>query len=192
MNAQFWWFLARSSGIVAWAALSASVLWGIVLATDLFPQHRRPAWLLDLHRWLGGLTIGFLGIHVGALLADSYVAFGPADVLVPFASAWKPVPVALGVLAMWALVVVQGTSLAMKRLPRRVWRRIHLLSYGAFWLTSLHGTFAGTDASRLLYLVPSTLSVLAVAGGVAYRVLHGKGRQRPRGADIGTRRTAGA
>ncbi|NBO68212.1 MAG: hypothetical protein EBV40_05220 [Actinobacteria bacterium] len=30
---QFWWFLSRASGIVAWALLTGSVLWGILLAT---------------------------------------------------------------------------------------------------------------------------------------------------------------
>ena len=54
MNPQIWWYLTRASGIVAWLMLTASVIWGIVLATKAFPEHRRPAWLLDLHRWLGG------------------------------------------------------------------------------------------------------------------------------------------
>ena len=104
MNEQIWWFVARSSGIVAWVFLTASVVWGTVLATDLFPRQRRPAWLLDLHRWLGGLTIGFLLLHLGGLMADSYIDFGLTEFLVPMASTWKPVPVTLGVLAFWGLV----------------------------------------------------------------------------------------
>ena len=56
MNPQVWWYLTRASGIVAWLMLTASVIWGIVLSTKAFPEHRRPAWLLDLHRWLGGLA----------------------------------------------------------------------------------------------------------------------------------------
>ncbi len=90
MNPQFWWFLTRASGIVAWLMLTASVIWGIVLSTKAFPEQRRPAWLLDLHRWLGGLTVSFVAIHLAALVADSYVSFGLVDLLVPFASAWKP------------------------------------------------------------------------------------------------------
>ena len=81
MNEQIWWFLARSSGIVAWALLTASVLWGIVLSTDLFPRNRRPAWLLDLHRWLGGLTCGFLGLHLVTLWADTTLERGDFDTL---------------------------------------------------------------------------------------------------------------
>ncbi len=106
MSPQMWWYVARASGIVAWLMLSASVILGIVMASGAFPSHRRPAWLLDLHRWLGALTVGFLGLHLGALVADSYVHFGLADLAVPLASDWKPVAVAAGVVAMWSIVAV--------------------------------------------------------------------------------------
>ena len=99
MSPQFWWYLTRASGIVAWLMLTASIIWGIVLSTKAFPEQRRPAWLLDLHRWLGGLTVSFVAIHLAALVADSYVSFDLVDLLVPFASAWKPVPIAIGVVA---------------------------------------------------------------------------------------------
>lgn len=178
MNEQIWWHLARSSGVVAWLTLTALVLWGIVLATDLFPEHRRPAWLLDVHRWLGGLTVAFTGVHVASLVADSYVDFGLADVLVPFASSWKPVPVALGVLAMWGIFAVEATSLARRRISKRTWRAIHLLSYPTYWLVSLHGTFAGTDATSLMYVGTSIATLGAVLFATTYRLL--APRRRPR------------
>ncbi len=171
MNEQIWWYVARASGITAWLFLTASVLWGIFLATDLLPKHRRPAWLLDLHRWLGALTIGFVGIHIGALVADNYVHFDVADLLVPFASDWKTWQVALGVFAFWGLIVVQCTSLTMRRIPRRVWRAVHLTSYATFVLTSLHGTFAGTDATHRLYVATSIVTTVALVVAVVYRVV---------------------
>lgn len=180
MTQQIWWYLTRSSAIVAWILLSATVIWGIVLSTDLFKRWRRPAWLLDLHRWLGGLMLVFVGIHIATLIADSYVEFSALDVLVPFSSDWKPVPVAIGIIAMWGLVAVQISSLLMKRLPRKVWRGIHLTSYVTFWLVSLHGTFAGTDASQPLYVATSAFAVLAVVAATTYRIVNGKKRSRRR------------
>ncbi len=176
MSAQIWWYVARASGIVGWLLLSASVLWGILLPAKL-SDRQRPAWILDLHRWLAGLTIGFVGLHLATLVADSYIHFGLADLTVPFASDWKPIPVALGVIATWLLVIVQITSLAMKRLPRRVWHRIHLASYATFFLTSLHGTLAGTDAGNRLYQVTSLAALAAVIFATLYRILT---RRRPR------------
>ncbi len=186
MNPQFWWYVARASGIIAWLFLTASVLWGIMLSTDLFPKHRRPAWLLDLHRALGGLVVAFVATHIAALIADSYVHFDVVDVLVPFTSDWKPWQVAIGVIAMWGIVVVEATSLAMKRLPKRVWRGIHITSYVTFLLTSLHGTFAGTDATNLLYVATSIVTTLALVFALSYRILSRR-PARPRRSTPGER-----
>ncbi len=170
MTSQVWWYLARSSGIVGWLLLTATVLWGILTPAKL-SDRQRPAWFADLHRWLAGLTIGAVVIHLGALVADSYIEFTLVDLLVPFASDWKPLPVALGVISTWILVVVQITSLARKRLSRRVWRKIHLLSYGSFFLASLHGTFAGSDASNGLYQATSLAALAAVIFTTTFRIL---------------------
>ena len=166
-----WWYLARSAGIVAWAMLTASVLWGIVLATDLFPESRRPAWLLDLHRWLGGLTVAFMAIHLVALVGDSYTHFGVKEILVPFTSSWRPLAVALGVLAMWSLVAVEATSLAMKRLPRKVWKYVHMASYATFVMVAFHGALAGTDATQPMYVWSSVAAIALVMMATLYRVL---------------------
>ena len=187
MSPQMWWYVARASGIVAWLMLSASVIWGIVLASGAFPSHRRPAWLLDLHRWLGALTLGFLGLHLGALVADSYVHFGLADLAVPLASDWKPMAVAAGVVAMWSIVAVQASSLLRKRIPKWLWRSVHLSSYPTFLLVSAHGIFAGTDASMPLYLTTTVLTVVAVSALLVQRLLGGTRKRRSAaGRRVGT------
>lgn len=170
MNGQLWWHIARASGIVAWLLLTASVIWGILLASPAFPR-RRPAWLLDLHRWLAGLTVGFLALHLVALVADSYVHFGLAELAVPYAADWRPGAVALGIVATWVLIAVQLTSMARRRLPRRAWRAVHLSSYAVFWLGSLHGAFAGSDATAPLYRVSAVAAVTAVAATLLFRVV---------------------
>ena len=177
MNPQLWWFLARWSGMIAWLMLTASVIWGVVLSTKAFSQHRRPAWLRDLHAWLGGLTVFFEALHVFALWADSYVQFDLADLAVPYAIDWKPGAVAMGIVAAWLLVAVQFTSLAMARLPRVVWRIIHFTSYATFWLTSLHAAYAGTDRVTGPYQITAVASIIAVVWSMIYRVTH---RRSPR------------
>ncbi len=170
MNPQVWWYVTRSSGIIAWLMLTATVIWGILLSTKAFPNRRRPTWLMAMHRWLAGLMLVFLAIHLGALVADSYVSFGLADLTIPYATDWKPGAVALGIVATWLLVAVQLTSYATRHLPRRVWRAVHLFSYVAFWLTSMHGAFAGTDATSWMYRGGAVASILAVAWALMYRV----------------------
>ena len=70
-----WWYLARSSGLVLLVCVTATILWGLLLSTRLIRRRSLPRWLLDLHRFLGSLTLALLMLHVGALVADSNVSF---------------------------------------------------------------------------------------------------------------------
>jgi predicted ferric reductase len=139
------WYIARAAGLVSWGLLAAATLWGLALSTKILGKRPRPNWLLDLHRWLGGVALVFTGVHVLALLADTYVHFGLASVLVPFASKWHPVAVAWGVVAFYLLVAVELTSLARAHISKIVWRRVHFASFALFVMATIHGLTAGTD-----------------------------------------------
>lgn len=180
MSSQAWWYLARASGIVAWALLVASVVWGVLLSTRVLRPHDRPAWLLDLHRWLGGLAVAATALHVAALVADTYVHFGAADVLVPFASSWRPLAVALGVLAGWGIAAVHVTSLAMRHLPRRAWYVVHLTSYVTVWLASIHAGLAGSDTTNLAYRAVAVTLTAVAATATLTRARARRSGQRPR------------
>jgi hypothetical protein len=139
------WFVARAGGIVAWALAAASVIWGLALSTHVMGRKPRPAWLFDLHRFLGGLTLIFTGVHVAAVLMDTYVHFSLISVLVPLTGAWHPVAVAWGIVAMYLLLAVELTSLARTRISKRLWRRVHFASFALFLFSTVHGLAAGTD-----------------------------------------------
>jgi ring-1,2-phenylacetyl-CoA epoxidase subunit PaaE len=117
-----------------------------------------------VHRFLGVLAVLFTGLHLTGLLLDSYVQISLRDLLVPLASSWRPVPVALGVVAGYLLVAVLGTSLLAARLPRRWWKRIHLTSYLLFWSATMHLLTAGTDAGNgvLRAVVAGAVTVVLV------------------------------
>jgi DMSO/TMAO reductase YedYZ heme-binding membrane subunit len=186
VNEQFWWYLARASGIVAWALALTSVLWGVALATRALGPRPRAPWLLDLHRHLGGLVLVFTGVHLGALVADSYVHFGPADLFVPFASDWRRGAVAWGVVAFWLLVAVEVTSLAMKRIPKVWWRRIHLSSYAVAVMTTVHLFTAGTDATTTALRVVTIAAAALIAFFLLYRELGPRKQERriPAATDV--------
>ncbi len=157
-----WWFVARSSGIIAWALLTLSVCWGLLLSTRLLSRRVSPAWLLDLHRHLGGLAVVFTGIHLVGLVADSYVTFGWAEIFIPMASSWKPGAVAFGVVAFYLLLAIEVTSLAMRRLPRSLWRWVHRSSFVLFGFATYHGIAAGTDAGNAWYRIATWTSICIV------------------------------
>jgi DMSO/TMAO reductase YedYZ heme-binding membrane subunit len=179
MNPQIWWYIARASGFVAWGLLSGSVISGLLVSTRI--THGRPtaAWLVDLHRFLAGAGVAFTALHLGGLVADGFVQFGPADLLVPFASAWKPIPVALGIVSLYLVTAVEVSSLLMRRLPRRWWKRIHLASFGLFWSATFHLLLAGSDATNPVAQWAEILVVATVVFLTLVRILAPRGRRGP-------------
>ena len=167
MNPQLMWWFARATGMVAGVVLVASLVFGVLISTRALKPIDRPVWLLAMHRWLSSLACVLIGMHLFGLIADNFVHFGWKEIFVPGGSPWKTAPVALGVVAMYLLVIVQFTSLIMRRLPRNLWKFLHYFSYAAVWLTSLHGALAGTDARNPLYrTVALGLTFVAVAAAV--------------------------
>jgi DMSO/TMAO reductase YedYZ heme-binding membrane subunit len=182
VNEQVWWYLARSSGIVALVLLVLSVVWGVLLATRVLDPYDRPAWLLDLHRWLGGTALAMTGLHLLGLYLDGYIDYGFAELFVPGASEYRPLAVAIGVLSFYALVAIQITSYLRRHLSKRIWHGIHLLSYGLVWGAAIHAGMAGTDTvNRLYQLLAVLLTLLAVAASLIRILSPGRAR-RPRAA----------
>lgn len=183
-----WWYLARSSGLVAWMLLVASLVMGTLITGRLTERSGSRRWLLDLHPWVSGLALGMLALHVAAIVADSYVHISVRQALVPFASPWRTAAVAWGTIALWMVVVVQGTSLARSVIPRRAWHGIHLTSYALAVLATLHSILSGSD-------VGTGWGTVLIAGGVTIAVAaslqraFGVGRMR-RAERAETRRVA--
>jgi DMSO/TMAO reductase YedYZ heme-binding membrane subunit len=177
---QLWWYTARSAGLVSAALLAASVLWGLALSTAPRGSHPRPAWRLDLHRYLGGLAVIFVGVHLLGIVLDSYIHFGLSQVLVPFTSSWNPVAVSFGVVSLYLLLAVELTSLARQRMPRWMWRRVHFLSFPLFVVAEAHLLLAGSDAGSPLVLGGVVAVDLAVAALTTRRVLQAQAAQAAR------------
>ncbi len=164
MNNQVFWYVARSSGLIAWALLTASIVLGILMGARLVKSPSK-VWQTDLHRFLGGLAVTFVGVHIAGLVADSYVHFGLAQVLVPLASSWRPLAVAAGVVAMYLLVAVEATSLLKQHLPRKAWKAVHFSSYPLFAFTTLHAITAGTD-TRTNFMALGVATLVIVLGAL--------------------------
>lgn len=163
------WFLARATGLTAYVLVTASVLAGLVLKSRLFGRALRPAAVTDLHRFLAVLSIGAVVLHGLALVLDSTVHISVAALLLPGFSPYRPVPVALGVVAAELMLLVYASFSVRRRIGARNWRRLHWATYAIFAAATAHGVLAGTDTTwaRQLYVG----SVGAVAAATAWRAL---------------------
>lgn len=173
MSEKLAWYVARSSGWVAFVLLAVTVVWGILGITKVIERKGLPRWMMDLHKYVALLTMVFTGVHLAALVADNYVHIGWREILVPYALDWKPGAITFGIVAFYLLVAVQVSSWLRPRLPRTVWKSVHRLSYPAMWLVAMHGLHAGTDASNravrvgvaVIVIITSFLTLLRIAKG---------------------------
>ena len=178
MTSHTWWYLARAGGIVAYSLLAISMFWGVALSSRFLGPRPKPNWMLDLHRFAGGLGVVFTAIHVLALVADSYVSFGPVEILVPFTGSYHPVAVAWGVIGMYLLLAVEITSLLRQKLRKRTWRMIHFASFPLFALTTIHLLWSGTDRTAPPMRVFTLLLVIVVCGATILRIVQADERER--------------
>lgn len=181
MSEQIWWYLSRSSGIVALILLVLGVVWGVLLSTRTLRPHDRPAWLLDLHRWLGGTALVMTGLHLLGLYLDDYIEFGLTELLVPGTSEYRPLAIAIGVCCFYAMIAVQATSYARRRLPERVWHGVHLLSYGLVWGAAIHAGMAGTDTVNRAYQALAILLTMVTVSATIVRIVSPGRRSAPVG-----------
>jgi sulfoxide reductase heme-binding subunit YedZ len=173
------WLIARAAGLVAFGTLTLSVWLGLALSTRLLGTRRQAA-LLGWHRVLAGTGLAMLALHVGALLFDPVIHFGPAAALVPFAAPWRPAAVAGGVIAGWLMVALTASFRLRRFIGQRGWRRLHYASFAAFVLALGHALASGTDLSGVAGPV-----VALVAGGPVLwltflRILSPRGRATAR------------
>ena len=75
--------LTRATGIVATVLVVAALVWGFFFSARETGQRLHPAWWLDLHNWLGGLSLVFTGLHIVASWLDSNSGVGLVQIFVP-------------------------------------------------------------------------------------------------------------
>src|SRR5262245_22473106 len=163
------WYAARAGGMVAFALLSVGVLLGLALSG----RARLKDWprfaVEDVHRFVGLLAGTFVAIHVVVLLLQSYVPFSIADLVIPFAASFKPLPTALGVIAMELMVALAVTNRYRKALRYTFWRRAHYANFAVWLFALVHGIASGTDTSTLWGAALYAIAGGAVAGLTVWR-----------------------
>ncbi len=166
-----WWYITRASALIAWVLMTFAVVWGILLSTRLMRRVDNVAWLQDLHRYLGGMSVIMVLLHMVSLMLDGWLHFSLPNLLVPFSTGYRALPVALGIVAFYLLIAVQGSSLMMKRLPRKFWKGLHYASYVTVLLVSFHAGLTGTDVTAWWYRSVAIALIALTALAIVVRII---------------------
>lgn len=146
------WMILRATGIAAYLALALSVVLGALLTSGY-----ALAWLLRAaqygwHGLLAGFGLAASTAHGLFLLVDSMYPQSLSQILIPGTTSFKPLEVGLGTVAFYAMLITYFSFAWRAKMPQKLWRSLHFLSYPAFILATLHGSWVGSDPLRVLYL----------------------------------------
>jgi sulfoxide reductase heme-binding subunit YedZ len=152
---QAMWYVTRAAGLIAYLLLWLSTAWGVAVSSKIFDPVLQGAFTYDFHQFLSLLAIGFIVLHIGVLLADRYLPFSVAAILVPFIAPYRPLWVGIGVIGFYLTLLVTGTFYLRQHIGMKAFRVIHLASFVAYVFAAMHGLTAGTDsvlpAAQLMY-----------------------------------------
>ena len=169
------WLGSRAAGFAALILLTSQVVLGLVLSHPtnkstwrlskrLFPWHE--------HVWV--FVLAFLTAHVVSIAVDRFANVGWLGALVPGLSEYRSVPVALGTLSLYALLVTGLTARVTRLLPAGWWLKLHRLSLVVLALAWAHGILAGTDTFAAAAVYGATFVAVLLAATYRYWVIRAK------------------
>lgn len=170
------WYTTRAAGLVAAASLILLILSGIGQVTGYTFKFIQPITAWATHRALGLAFLGSIILHVVSLLFDRFVPFNIGDVLIPFASSYKPLSlggiglgslyVALGIISLYLTILVVVTSLLWIDKKPYTWKLIHFVSYFTLVAVFVHALILGTDTGhgwiRIIWVALGIMTLVAV------------------------------
>jgi predicted ferric reductase len=176
------WISSRVTAFLAYFAITASVLYGLLLSTKLLDAIAHRPVSFALHQDLAAVGLGLAALHGALLSLDQTFHFSVVDLLVPFASPYLPIAVGIGQLAFYVMALVTLSFYVRRRIGQRAWRLIHYLTFFAFIGSTAHGILTGTDSSQpwafWTYAGATTLVVFLLV----YRIVTAIGVARERSA----------
>lgn len=166
-----YWYLARSTGIVALVLLTVSVVLGILGAVRFSAGSRWPRFAIDrLHRDASLLVIVLIVLHVITSVLDGFAPISLIDGIIPFRSPYRPLWLGFGALSFDVLIALVVTSLMRRRLGYRSWRAVHWLAYASWPVAVLHGLGTGSDVKAAWSLILTLACLAAVLWALAVRL----------------------
>ena len=157
------WYTSRAAGVVSLVLLTGVVLLGVLHRSGRPLPGLQRFVIAGLHRNISLLALVFLALHILTAVTDSFVPIRLADAVVPFISAYHPVWVGLGAVALDLLLALVVTSLLRFRIGRRTWRGVHWAGYAVWPVAVAHGLGNGTDLGHG-WLLLLTIACCAAVG----------------------------
>jgi hypothetical protein len=165
------WDVARAGGFTAYILVTLAVALGLALTLHWQSPHRWPRLInTELHNFLTLLSLVFTGVHVLAVWLDPFTRFGWNEIFIPLASHYRPLWMALGIVALYLGIAIGISTWLRPLIGYRWWRRLHTMTLLAFALVTVHGIATGSD-TRTWWGVAIYASSVLLVGVLLWRRL---------------------
>jgi hypothetical protein len=173
------WVAARASGILGYLLVTASVSLGLLLSLKV----RSASWprfvTTEVHSRITLMALLFTALHGVMLWLDPFQAFTPGEIVVPFASHYRPLWVALGIIAGDVVLALYLSDYLRTKVNYDWWRRLHYATFVGWILVTLHGLGTGSDSRTAWSVALYAAGTLLVVGLIAIRLWPFDGVRRP-------------
>lgn len=144
-----WWLASRSAGLVALAAVTFSVLIGLMMANGLPRKRGMKRKLLSVHESTALVGLVAIAVHGLTLLGDAFLHPTVSQIAIPFTIGYRPTFVGLGIIGGWLAAILGLSFYVRKTVGARLWRKLHRATVVVWVLAVIHTLGAGTDAGQV-------------------------------------------
>ncbi|MCX6390396.1 MAG: hypothetical protein NT122_07205 [Solirubrobacterales bacterium] len=166
-----WWLVSRAAGVTALLFVTASTVLGLVMASGIIKRRGLKAKLMPAHEYIALFSVIAIVVHGLSLLGDKWLHPGIAGIAIPFSISYRPVWVAIGIIAGYATFLLALSFYARSLIGVKRWRMMHRFIVVVWVMGVVHALGAGTDGSTLWLRVLVMASVAPAMFLTLYRWL---------------------
>ncbi len=171
------WYVNRAAGLVLLILLTLATTLGVsavdrrtrpragpATARRSGPRGRLPGFVLpELHRRIALVAAALSVVHVVPAVLDDYVPIDWIDVVIPFASEYRPAWLGMAALSFDVLGVVIVTALLRIHLGPASWKAVHKAVYVAWPMAMIHAVGTGSDLDNAGALIVGLCGLTVIA-----------------------------
>lgn len=185
-----WWLASRAAGVVSLAAVSASVIIGLMMANGLPRRPGAKRSLLGLHEATALTGLVAIAVHGLTLLGDNYFKPSVVNILVPFTLSYRTTFTGLGIIAGYLAALLGLSFYARKTIGAQLWRKLHRATIVVWALGVIHVLGGGTDAGQIWLQSILAVTTVPIVFLFALRMMPPKKASRPQNPPPPSRRAA--
>ncbi|MBI9043508.1 MAG: hypothetical protein JEZ06_03430 [Anaerolineaceae bacterium] len=171
-DVKMYWYVSRSSAILAYVFLWFSMILGLLLSNRIANIWLDGRITNEFHNFFSLLGLLFSGLHAFILMGDAYLSPNFMQIIAPFGLvSYKPFWVGLGQIGLYLWVMLMLSFYFRKGLGQAGWRLVHYSSFLSFILVILHGIFSGSDSGSTGMVTLYWVSAASTLFFVIFRII---------------------